>query len=93
MVYENEPMEEQAEVMSRTERRKRIIKEQKGRKKLSLWVKCIGCVVVPYLFILLMGVVNAYAMSVNVAFVLAGSIVLLLGMIVITVVTTRHKKV
>lgn len=93
MEYENKPMEEQATPMTRSERRKRNLQKEKGKKKLPLWLKCIGCVVVPYLFILLMGVVNAYAMSVNVAFVLAGSIVLLLGMIVITVVTTRHKKV
>lgn len=95
--YEHNQVEvqEQQDIrMSRMKRRKQNQqKQKKEKKKLSLWVKCIGCVVIPYLFILLMGVVNTYAMPVNVTFVFTGSVVLLLGMIVLTIVTSKRKKV
>lgn len=95
--YEHNQVEvqEQQDIrMSRTKRRKQNQqKQKKEKKKLSLWVKCIGCVVIPYLFILLMGVVNTYAMPVNVTFVFSGSVVLLIGMIIFTIVTSKRKKV
>lgn len=89
-----EVQEQQDIRTSRTKRRKQNQqKQKKEKKKLSLWVKCIGCILIPYLFILMMGVVNTYAMPVNVTFVFTGSVVLLVGMIVLTIVTTKRKKV
>lgn len=93
MNYENESMKEQEVAMSRTERQKKNVQKQKGKKQLPLWLKCIGCVGIPYLFILLMGVINTYAVPMNVAFVLAGSVVLLLGMVILTILTSKRKKV